>query len=203
MTHVPPSPSTPEAEPQGELEFITELCAVVAEQSELQPILVPRPSGANPAADVQRLREQLAGVLREATILMHAPIPLDEAIERQDAWLDAAAKDYTPPVLHFTTPSYVPPGLDAFTPTRVVAMWAAMPEWRALQRRLLREQYANLPAAVASDERASLAAALSSRRHALEVQEEALVLLAGTHGIELARRPNVDPVVALCVVLKD
>jgi len=39
MTQVPPTPSAPEALPQGELEFITELCAVVAEQSELQPIL--------------------------------------------------------------------------------------------------------------------------------------------------------------------
>jgi len=39
MTQLPPSPPTPEAQPQGELEFITELCAVVAEQSELQPIL--------------------------------------------------------------------------------------------------------------------------------------------------------------------
>src|SRR5438094_3962473 len=36
----PPSPqSTPAALPQNELEFITELCEVVAEQSELQPIL--------------------------------------------------------------------------------------------------------------------------------------------------------------------
>jgi sigma-B regulation protein RsbU (phosphoserine phosphatase) len=33
------APSASEAPPQGELEFITELCAVVAEQSELQPIL--------------------------------------------------------------------------------------------------------------------------------------------------------------------
>ncbi len=32
-------PSSPEAPPQGELEFISELCAVVAEQSELKPIL--------------------------------------------------------------------------------------------------------------------------------------------------------------------
>src|SRR5262249_40420602 len=45
MTQVPPSPdplsvgAPPDAMPQGELEFITELCAVVAEQSELQPIL--------------------------------------------------------------------------------------------------------------------------------------------------------------------
>src|SRR5262245_2639250 len=39
MTAGPTSPSTPDALPQGELEFITELCAVVAEQSELQPIL--------------------------------------------------------------------------------------------------------------------------------------------------------------------
>src|SRR5205814_10058456 len=39
MTQVPTPPSAPDALPQGELEFITELCAVVAEQSELQPIL--------------------------------------------------------------------------------------------------------------------------------------------------------------------
>ncbi len=39
MTQLPPSPATPDAMPQGELEFISELCAVVAEQSELQPIL--------------------------------------------------------------------------------------------------------------------------------------------------------------------
>ena len=39
MTQPPASPSTPDALPRGELEFITELCSVVAEQSELQPIL--------------------------------------------------------------------------------------------------------------------------------------------------------------------
>lgn len=44
MTHVPDplsvgAPPAPEVQPQSELEFITELCAVVAEQSELQPIL--------------------------------------------------------------------------------------------------------------------------------------------------------------------
>ena len=39
MTQVPPPPSASDAQPQGELEFITELCSVVAEQSELQPIL--------------------------------------------------------------------------------------------------------------------------------------------------------------------
>ena len=39
MTQVPTGPDTPDGLPQGELEFITELCAVVAEQSELQPIL--------------------------------------------------------------------------------------------------------------------------------------------------------------------
>src|SRR5258706_5116756 len=39
MTHPPSPQSTPDALPQNELEFITELCEVVAEQSELQPIL--------------------------------------------------------------------------------------------------------------------------------------------------------------------
>ena len=39
MTQPPLPQATPQPPPQSELEFITELCAVVAEQSELQPIL--------------------------------------------------------------------------------------------------------------------------------------------------------------------
>ncbi len=39
MTQLPPSQTSPNALPQSELEFISELCDVVAEQSELQPIL--------------------------------------------------------------------------------------------------------------------------------------------------------------------
>lgn len=39
MTQVPSPSSHPETPPQDEIEFISELCAVVAEQSELQPIL--------------------------------------------------------------------------------------------------------------------------------------------------------------------
>jgi hypothetical protein len=184
------------------LHAITETIST-SDPTELQPIRVSRPSGANPATDVRRLRQQLDGLLREEVTLRHAPVPLEEALERQDAWLDEAARRYQPPVLHFTTPAYVPPGFDAFAPFKATEMWAALPAWRDLQRQRLREQYANLPAAVASDERASLAAALTTRRQALERQEEALVLLAGTQGIELARRPDVDPVVALCMVLKD
>ena len=38
MTQMPPNP-TGDPAPQGELEFISELCSVVAEQAELQPIL--------------------------------------------------------------------------------------------------------------------------------------------------------------------
>lgn len=39
MTQVPPSSSPSDSPPQDELEFISELCEVVAEKSELQPIL--------------------------------------------------------------------------------------------------------------------------------------------------------------------
>jgi sigma-B regulation protein RsbU (phosphoserine phosphatase) len=39
MTHVPPQNAPDDAPAQSELEFITELCQVVAEQAELQPIL--------------------------------------------------------------------------------------------------------------------------------------------------------------------
>lgn len=39
MTHVPPPNAADDAPAQSELEFITELCEVVAEQAELQPIL--------------------------------------------------------------------------------------------------------------------------------------------------------------------
>src|SRR5882672_9169493 len=39
MTQMPPPNAADDAPAQSELEFITELCDVVAEQSELQPIL--------------------------------------------------------------------------------------------------------------------------------------------------------------------
>jgi hypothetical protein len=169
----------------------------------LQPILVPRPTATDPTTELARLRETLAGVLREAAILRHAPVPLEEAIARQDRWLDEAARRYQPPVLHFTTPSYVPPGFDGFVPFKAMEMWAAMPAWRDLQRQRLREQYADLPAAMPSDERASLAAALTERTAKLETAEESLVLQAETQGIALARRPDASPDVVLRVILKD
>ena len=84
-----------------------------------------------------------------------------------------------------------------------MTMWAGMPEWRDLQRRLLREQYANLPAAISTDERASVARMLVERRVKLETQEEALVLTAAGQGIERSRRPDADARIVLCVVLKD
>lgn len=48
-----------------------------------------------------------------------------------------------------------------------------------------------------------LAAALAQRRRALEQQEETLVLLAGTQGIQLTRRPDADPRIVLTTILAE
>jgi hypothetical protein len=44
---------------------------------------------------------------------------------------------------------------------------------------------------------------LAERRRALEVQQESLILEAGAQRINLARRPDADPVVVLTTILAE
>jgi hypothetical protein len=61
--------------------------------------------------------------------------------------------------------------------------------------------YANLPAAVPSDERAPLFAALSARKQKLELAEESLILLAETQRVPIARRADADARIVLTTLL--
>jgi hypothetical protein len=77
-----------------------------------------------------------------------------------------------------------------------------MAPFRDLLQQRLRQAYQQLPAAVASEERAPLAAALTERRVKLETAEESLVLLAETQGIALSRRPDADPRIVATTLLQ-
>lgn len=93
------------------------------------------------------------------------------------------------------------PGLEEFLPGRLVPLLAALESWGDVLRDRLATLYTTLPAVVSSTERPALAASLAERRRALEVEEEALVLTAAAQGIQLARRPDADPVVVLTTIL--
>jgi hypothetical protein len=171
--------------------------------ADLAPIVVPRPDGTNPVADVERIRETLRGVLREVSVLTRAPVELIAAVERLDRRLDEIAAEYTPVVLAFTVPEYRPPSVDDLTPYKILPLLAGLPSVRALLHDRLTAAYQQLPAALSHAERASLAAALVERKAKLETAEEALILLAETQGIALARRADASADVVLRVILKD
>jgi hypothetical protein len=172
--------------------------------TELAPVLVKRPDGTDLSADVQRLREQITGVVREAAVLERAPIPLTEALADQQAFLDRVAAEYDPIVTPFALPHLsLPPSPADLVPYRLAPLLASLPEWRAVLQEKLQATYATLPAAVASDERAPLFAALRERKVKLEMAEESVILQAEAQGVPLARRADASPDVVLRVILKD
>jgi hypothetical protein len=177
---------------------VTEL-VTSADPVTLGPVIVPRPSGTNPAADVTRVCEALAGVAREPRVLNVAPIPLDDAGVALDAFLDRIAREYEPPVNAFAIPHQSsPPSRDDFNPYRLAPVLAGLANFRELLHARLAATYANLPASLAAAERADLQRTLTTRRRELETHEEALILADPS----LRRRPDVDPFVVLTVILK-
>jgi hypothetical protein len=92
---------------------------------------------------------------------------------------------------------------DTFAAYKLTPLLAALPAWREALHARLTASYAALPASVPSAGRPALAASLAERRRALEVQEESLILEAGAQRINLARRPDADPVVVLTTILAE
>jgi len=100
------------------LHAITEL-VTSADPADLAPIVVARPGGTNPAADLARVRETLAGVMREAILLVRAPIPVDDAFAALDAFLETVASEYDPDQLlraAASVPATLPRRLRALPP---------------------------------------------------------------------------------------
>ena len=176
---------------------VTEL-VTSADPLTLSPVIVPRPSATNPAADLARVRETLTAAKREATVLAHAPIPLDEAGVALDGFLDRIASEYEPPVIAFAIPHQsIPPSRDDFSPYRLAPVLAGLPPFRVLLHARLAAAYQTLPASIPSGDRAALTAKLTDRLRHLAVQEEALVLT----GTGLTRRPDADAGIVLTVIL--
>jgi len=173
----------------------------------LLPIVVERRGPKSPpdvAVDLERVRALIAAVTEERTALAVAPVPFDEATTRLDEWIDDLAQQWQPPLaIEFAAPDYRPPSADAFWPFKPFMLLAALTPVRDLLRERLMAAYAQLPGSVPSAERQALAADLATRQRQLELQEEHLILEAAENGMAIARRPDADAAVVLCVVLAE
>jgi hypothetical protein len=153
------------------------------------------------AADLERLRAQIASVTAERRALDRAPLPLEESGARLDQFLADMASLYTPPVAAFLNVEWRGPSPDECVPYKLFPLLASLPEVRAVLHGHLRAAYAHAPASVATADRPGLRAALLERCWTLEVEEERVVLEAEAAGLSITRRGELDPVVALTVVL--
>jgi len=172
---------------------------------------------ADPRAEVEAIRTQIAGLAEEAEAVERAPIPTAEALQH----LDALARDVGARVearrreraRSFLSPGGVR-GVDALfglvqgfaeSPRELAE---TLPE-RCEETFLISELKALREAVraqangdgVPTAERASRLRDLARKRHELERREEAIVLAAERDGLELDRRETAEPSVVLCTVL--
>ena len=140
----------------------------------LTPVIVPRPTSTNPAADLARMRETLASIDKEARSLVVAPVPADQAHAKLDAFLDTVASQYDPLVNAFAMPSQSQvPSPAGLVPYNWAPLLASLPPFRDVLHAKLAEAYTAFPAAVTDAERVTMARTLVERRLKLETQEEA------------------------------
>jgi hypothetical protein len=173
----------------------------------LVPVVVERRGPKPPreaAADLERVRGEIATIAAELQALDRAPVPLAEATARLDAYLDDLAQQWDPPVaIDFAGAAYRPPSPDTYWPYRPIVLLAALAPLRAALHARLTAAYATLPAAVATADRAGLRAQLLDRRRQAELVEEGIVLEAELAGITIQRREDASPDVVLRAVLAD
>jgi hypothetical protein len=178
-----------------------------SEPTLLVPVVVER-RGAKPrdvAGDLERVRASISDVTAELRAVEQAPVPPDVTAERIDACFAELVAQWEPPVSSFMARDYRPPGHDQLMPYRLMAYFALVPEIRAAYHAAAERAYARpgTPAPVPVVEYAARLAALADRRRQAEVTEEQLVLAAAASGMAIARRPDADPRVVLCVVLAE
>jgi hypothetical protein len=171
------------------------------------PIVVERRGPKTPrdaAADLDRVRGDIATIAAELQALDAAPVPLTEAAARLDDYLDALAQQWDPPVaIDFAGATYRPPAPDTYWPYKPIVLLAALPPVRAALHARLKAAHATLPAAVATADRAALRAQLLARRRAAELEEEGIVLEAELAGITIRRREDASPDLVLRAVLAE
>jgi hypothetical protein len=192
------------------LQLLTSLRDTIttADATTWQPLVVDAPdldrSPTNLAGDLARVRQSIAVVASEATVLARAPLPLSEAHARLDTWLDSMASQYDPPLASsFARLGARLPSPEDLMPYRLVPLLACLPPWRDVLHDRLATAYSTMPASVPAADRPAAAAALTERRLQLEIAEERLVLLAARAGLDVARRADADAATVLRVVLAE
>jgi len=184
-------------------------------------VVVPVPFErlADPRAEVEAIRAQIAALAQEAETIERAPVPASEALQRLDALARAigarVAARRAEQARGFFAPSGVR-GVDdlyalahdfATAPREVTAairerceedFLRELKAWRAAV-----QAQAAPGEPVASAERPKRLAAIARQRHELEQREEAIVLSAERDGLDLDRRGDPDPAIVLCTVLAD
>jgi len=186
----------------------------------LVPVVVAYKRLADPRAEVEAIRTQIAALAQEAEALGQAAVPTSEALQR----LDALARDVAARVEArrreragaFLAPAGVrgvgglyglvegfaehPRELAEKMVERCEEDFLAEQKaWRAA----VQNQAVNGDAAVPSAERPKRLAAIMRQRHELEQREEAIVLAGERDGLQLDRRDDASPAVVVRTVLDD
>jgi hypothetical protein len=171
----------------------------------LGPILLTRGKPKQPsdvAADLTRVRDGIAQVAAERAALDRAPVPLVEASQRLDDFLDGLAAQWDPPV-DFMRPAYSPPAPDSVYPYKPIVLLANLVPLREAWHARLKAAYERQPASVATADRPARAAELDTRLRQLELAEEQIVLEGALAGHTIQRRPDASALIVLTSVLAE
>lgn len=150
-------------------------------------------------AKLAKIRGQIATTQAELAQADVAPVPLEVALSRADAQIEALQASYQPPVAEFTERGYR--GLELIHPDahdlgrEVVQfiVWTAPAKLRERLHSAIKAHYADLPEGVTDVARTKRKAELRTDLFRLEVGEEKLIMAAAAEGLQLDRRADVNP----------
>jgi hypothetical protein len=190
-----------------------------SEIAALAPIVVTYERLADPRAEVEAIRTQIAALAQEAEAIERAPVPASEALQRLDALARevgarvaarraAQARDFFAPggvrgidALFGLVQGFTESPRELADTLRERCEETFLSEQKAW-REAVRVQAVNGDA-LPSAERPKRLAEIARQRHELERREETLVLAAERDGLELHRRDTADPAIILTTVLAD
>jgi hypothetical protein len=155
---------------------------------------------------IERLRNEISAAQNHLSVVKRAPIPKNDAKKLAAVYVQQLVQRGRPQVSvdrDQLSVAYVDPRRDTLTHYADVASLLAWLDPVALTKRLeaeieaLPEQQQPMPAS----EREQRAAELTERLLGLERQEEALIALAASEGLDVMRRADADPRAVLGIVV--
>ena len=169
---------------------------------------------------LETVRHERDGLLARIDQIKSAPLPLDEAISRVEAFIadhslipglesffcpyETNNRLLTVETIPDTAPVYVVNDVLARPPRSSVNLAGVLCRFfgETIKKTLVdavTEESKHYPPGIPILERPALIQDLQAKIHALEIEEEALILEAESAGIALYRRPDVNPKLVLMV----